>query len=40
MLQYRGMPRLESGSEWVGRRGRDRGFLERKLEKGIAFECK
>jgi hypothetical protein len=40
MPQYRGMPGPGSGSGWVGDRGRggDRGFSERKLEKGIAFE--
>jgi hypothetical protein len=35
------MPGPGSGSEWVGEqgeRGGDRGFLERKLGKGIAFE--
>ena len=41
MPQYRGMPGPGSGSGWVGEQeegGRDRGFLERKLGKGIAFE--
>ena len=39
--QYRGIPGLGSGSEWVGEQGkggRDRGFSEGKLEKGITFE--
>jgi hypothetical protein len=41
MRQYRGMPRQRSGSGWVGKQGEGgeyRGFLERKLGKGIAFE--
>jgi hypothetical protein len=41
MPQYRGMPGPGSGSGWVGEQeegGRDRGFLERKLGKGIAFD--
>ena len=41
MPQYRGMPGPGSGSEWVGEQGGGGGyrrFLERKLEKGIAFE--
>jgi hypothetical protein len=39
--QYRGMPGPGSRSGWVGEqgeRGRDRGFSERKLGKGITFE--
>ena len=41
MPPYRGMPGPGSGSEWVGEQGeegRDRGFSEGKLEKGITFE--
>jgi hypothetical protein len=41
MLQYRGMPGPGSGRRWVGEQGkggRYRGFSERKLGKGIAFE--
>jgi hypothetical protein len=41
MPQYRGMPGPGRGSEWVGEQreeGRDRGFLDRKLGKGIIFE--
>jgi hypothetical protein len=41
MLQYRGMPGPGSRSGWVGKEGEEgmyRGFLERKLGKGIAFE--
>jgi hypothetical protein len=41
MPQYRGMPGPGSGSGWVGeqREGEGyRGFSERKLRKGIAFE--
>jgi hypothetical protein len=41
MLQYRAMPGPGSGRGWVGKqeeRGGNRGFLERKLGKGIAFE--
>jgi hypothetical protein len=41
MPQYRGMPGPGSRSGWVGEqgeRGGYRGFLERKLGKGIAFE--
>jgi hypothetical protein len=41
MPQYRGMPGPRSRSGWVGKQeegGGDRGFLERKLGKGIAFE--
>jgi hypothetical protein len=40
MTKYRGMPGPGSGSRWVGEQweGReDRGFLERKPGKGIAF---
>ena len=36
--QYKGMPRLGSGSGWVGEQGGGRGFSERKLGKWIAFE--
>jgi hypothetical protein len=41
MPQYRGMPGPGSRSGWVGGQGEgkeDRGFLERKLGKGITFE--
>jgi hypothetical protein len=41
MLQYRGMPGPGIRSGWAGeqgKRGGDRGFLERKLGKGITFE--
>ena len=41
MSQYRGLPGLGSGSGWVGDKGgwgRDRGFSEGKLGKGITFE--
>jgi hypothetical protein len=41
MPQYRGMPGSGSGSGWAGEQGEGggyRGFSERKLEKGIAFE--
>ena len=41
MPQDGGMPRPGSGSGWVeeqGQWGRDRGFLEWKLGKGITFE--
>jgi hypothetical protein len=38
MPQYRGMPGLGSGRGWVGEQGRERGFSEGKLEKGIKFE--
>jgi hypothetical protein len=42
MPQYRGMPGpgSRSGSGWIEEQGggRYRGFLERKLGKGIAFE--
>ena len=40
MPQGRGMPGPASGSEWVGERwgGGYRGFSERKVGKGIAFE--
>jgi hypothetical protein len=41
MSQYRGMPGPGSRSGLVGEQreaGGDRGFLEVKLEKGIAFE--
>jgi hypothetical protein len=41
MPQYRGIPGLGSRSGRVGEQGEwrgDRGFLERKLGKGIAFE--
>jgi hypothetical protein len=41
MPQYRGMPGPGSRSGWVGEQGEGRrykGFLERKLGKGIAFE--
>jgi hypothetical protein len=41
MLQYRGMPGPGSRSGWVGEQGEEggyRGFLERKLGKGITFE--
>jgi hypothetical protein len=41
MPQYKGMPGPGSGSEWVGEQGQgegDRGFLEGKLGKGIAFK--
>jgi hypothetical protein len=41
MPQYRGMPMPGSRSGWVGEqgnRGEERGFLERKLGKGITFE--
>jgi hypothetical protein len=41
MPQYRGMPGPGSGSEWVGEQlggWGERGFLEGKLGKGIAFE--
>ena len=39
MPQYRGMPGPENGSGWVGEQGAEgyRGFLERKLGKGIAL---
>jgi hypothetical protein len=39
MPQYRGMPGPENGSRWVGEQGAEgyRGFLERKLGKGIAL---
>jgi hypothetical protein len=39
--QNRGLPVPGSGSGWVGEQGeggRDRGFLEGKLGKGITFE--
>jgi hypothetical protein len=38
--QYRGMPMPRSGSGWVGEQGEreeDRGFLDRKIGKGITF---
>jgi hypothetical protein len=38
--QYRGMPGPRIGCGWIGEHGeevRDRGFLERKLGKGIIF---
>ena len=41
MPQFGGMPGPESGSGWVGEQGeggRDRGFSEGKLGKGIIFE--
>jgi hypothetical protein len=38
MPQYRGMPGTESRSRWVGEQGKNRGFSEMKLGKGIAFE--
>jgi hypothetical protein len=41
MPQYRGMPGTGSRSGWVGEQGeegRDRGFSEGKLGKGITFE--
>jgi hypothetical protein len=41
MPQYRGMPGPGSGNGWVeeeGDEGEDRGFLEGKLGKEIAFE--
>jgi hypothetical protein len=41
MPQYRGLKGIESRSEGVGEqgiRGRDRGFLEGKLGKGVAFD--
>jgi hypothetical protein len=41
MFQYSGMPGPGRRTGWVGEqgeRGRYRGFLERKLGKGIAFE--
>jgi hypothetical protein len=41
MTQYRGMPGPGMGVGGLGSRGRggeDRGFLEGKLGKGIAFE--
>jgi hypothetical protein len=41
MPQYRGMPGLGRGREWVGEQGegvRGRGLLEGKLGKGITFE--
>jgi hypothetical protein len=40
MPQYRGMPGPRSRSEWVGEQGRGgyRGFSERKVGKGTAFE--
>ena len=41
MPQYRGMPGPGSGSGWVGEEGEGggyRGFSERKLGKGVAFE--
>jgi hypothetical protein len=40
MPQYRENARTGNGSEWVGEQGegRDRGFLEGKLGKGIIFE--
>jgi hypothetical protein len=43
MSQYREMPGPGSGSGWVGEQGDgvgggDRGFVERKLGKGITFE--
>jgi hypothetical protein len=41
MTQYRRMPEPGSGSGWVGEQGQGRkyrGFSERKLGKGIAFE--
>jgi hypothetical protein len=41
MPQYRGMSGPGSRSEWVEEQiewGGDRGFWERKLEKGIIFE--
>jgi hypothetical protein len=41
IFQCRGMPGPGRGSGWVGEQGEvggDRGFSERKLAKGIAFE--
>jgi hypothetical protein len=41
MPQYKGMPGPGSRSGWVGEQGEvagDTEFLERNLEKGIAFE--
>jgi hypothetical protein len=43
MPQYRGMPKPESGSGWVGEKGegkrcKGRGFSEGESGKGIAFE--
>ena len=41
MPQYRGLPGPGSVSGWVGKQGeegRDRGFSEGKLGKGITFE--
>jgi hypothetical protein len=41
MPQYRGMPGPGRGSGWVGEQaegGRDKGFLEGKLGRGITFE--
>jgi hypothetical protein len=41
MPQYRGMPGPGRRSGWVGEQGEgggDRGFSEKKLGKGIAFE--
>jgi hypothetical protein len=41
MPQYRGIPGPGSGSGWFGEQGEwggDRGFSERILGKGIAFE--
>jgi hypothetical protein len=43
MPQYREMPGPGSRSGWVGeqgQRGRDRGFLERKLGMGYHLKCK
>jgi hypothetical protein len=37
MPQYRGMQGPGSGSRWVGKQV-EKGFSERKLGKGIAFE--
>jgi hypothetical protein len=41
MPQYRGVPEPGSRSRWAGEQGEEggyRGFSERKLAKGIAFE--
>jgi hypothetical protein len=41
MPQYRGMPGPGGRRRWVGEQGeggKGRGFLERKLGKGITFE--